>query len=170
MGEDVKTAEITAECQRIEEDAEYSAKSHFDAAARWRRVHLWVGLPAAILAAIAGVSAFRDYADAAGAISIIVAALASVSTFLNPGDKASTHHATGNSYLALRNQARVFRTIELVTIDSNERAVARLLDFTTRRDDLNANSPQPPRSAFERARKGIEEGEAKYKVDSREKT
>ena len=51
---------LSAEAHRIEEDTEHSAKGHFNAAERWGRFHLAIGLPAAVLAAIAGGSVFSD--------------------------------------------------------------------------------------------------------------
>ncbi len=59
----------TRESQRIEEDALYSAKGHFEAARTWSRIHLWIGLPTAILAAVSGVSAFKDETVIAGALA-----------------------------------------------------------------------------------------------------
>jgi len=46
-----------------------------------------------------------------------------------------------------------------------ENLTAELLALNERRNTLNSESPQIPRQAFERARKGIESGEASYAVD-----
>lgn len=156
---------LRQEALRIEEDALFSAKAHFASAPLWRWMHILLGLPAAIGAGIAGVSAFKDQTMIAGAISIGVAALTSISTFLNPGDRASAHTAAGNSYLSLRNQARIFRTIELLSTDSAESVKPRLLKISERRDDLNSSSPLIPNWAYRKAKKRIEAGEAEYAVD-----
>jgi len=51
---DVTTA-IVAEAKRLEEDTLYSAKGHFETAARWERFNLAVGLIATVAAALAAV-------------------------------------------------------------------------------------------------------------------
>ena len=38
------------EARRIEEDTEHSFKGHYNAASRWARYHLCIGLPSALLA------------------------------------------------------------------------------------------------------------------------
>lgn len=45
---------LRREAERIEEDATYSSKSHFNAAQVWERRHYWLGIPATAFAAIAG--------------------------------------------------------------------------------------------------------------------
>lgn len=76
-------------------------KGHFVTAEFWSGFHLWVGIPTAILAAVAATSAFASWEIAAGVVSIVIAALSAVSTFLNPNEKAAAHLNAGNSYDAL---------------------------------------------------------------------
>jgi hypothetical protein len=104
-------AEYQKEASRIEQDAIHSAKGYYNAAARWRQVHLWIGIPNAILAAFAGVSAFQEATVTAGCLAIVVAALAAVNTCLNPGDRSSTHQCCAGEYLCLRNRSRIFVSI-----------------------------------------------------------
>lgn len=158
---------LIKEAQRIEEDSLYSSKGHFCAAHFWTKFHLWLGVPTAVFAAIAGASALARF-DAsnivAGVLAILVAALAAVSTFLNPNEKANVHLNAGNDYNSLRNKARIFHEIEIET--SNLPALSKKLkELNNERDDLNRNSPQIPNRAFQKARKGIEEGEAHYAAD-----
>ncbi len=153
------------ECSRLEEDALYSARGHFEAARTWGRVHLSIGLPTALLAALAGVSAFNDLPLLAGGTAILVAALSSVSTFLNPSEKAQTHHLAGNKFNAVRSQARFLREVSLRTSASKDDVALTLQALVSTKDALNQDSPIIPRPAFERARKGIEAGEASYAVD-----
>ena len=85
---------VAAEAKRIEEDATYSSKSHFDAASAWSHAYYWIGIPIAILSAIAGASAlskFEYHSEIAGILSILIAILSSVNVFLNPQQKASAH-------------------------------------------------------------------------------
>jgi hypothetical protein len=160
--------EIIKEAQRIEESALYSAKGHFVAANFWTNFHLWIGIPMVLLAAIAGASALSQFNPkhiVAGTISIIVAALSGVMTFLNPNEKVSTHLNAGNNYDALQNKVRMFWSIECWKEDSEQVLTERLKYFSEQKDRLNQSSPQIPRWAYQRAKKGILEGEADYKVD-----
>ncbi len=158
---------ITNEAKRIEEDSLYSAKAHFCAGQCWVNVNLWLGGISAVLAVVAGASALSkfDYHNiVAGVLSIIVAGLTAVIAFINPNEKATTHQKAGNEYNALRNDARIFYDIEIVEID-DRKSIADLKELNERRNRLNNDSSQIPKWAFEKARKGIEEGEAKYKID-----
>lgn len=158
---------IINEARRIEEDSLYSAKGHFYAGQCWVNTNLWLGGIAAVLSAIAGASALSqfDYHNiAAGSISIIVAGLTAIIAFINPNERASVHQKVGNRYNALRNDTRIFYDIELNEID-DKKAVEDLKKLSERRNKLNLESHQIPKWAFEKARKGIEEGEADYKID-----
>jgi len=159
---------IINEAKRIEEDSLYSAKGHFYAGQCWVNTNLWLGGIAAVLSAIAGASAFSqfDYHNiVGGGLSIIVAGLTAIITFINPSERASVHQKAGNRYNALRNDTRIFYDIELNEID-DKKATEDLKKLNDRRNKLNLESHQIPKWAFEKARKGIEEGEAKYKVDN----
>lgn len=159
---------IIKEARRIEEDGLYSAKGHFVAADFWTNIHLWIGVPTAILAAIAGASAlsqFNNHNVIAGILAIVVAALTAVTTFLNPNEKANIHLSSGNSYNALKNKARIFCEIDSRSGDLYENIISQFRDLANQRDNLNKKSPQIPRWAFKLGRKGIEEGQADYRVD-----
>ncbi len=44
----------------------------------------------------------------------------------------------------------------------------KLKEFSEQRERMNRNCPQPPKWAYRKAKKGIEESEADYKVDQEE--
>lgn len=162
------TEKIINEAKRIEEDSLYSAKGHFCTGQRWNRLHLWLGTISVAFSAIAGASALSqfDYHNViAGVISIIVAGLTAVITFINPNDRASIHRRSGNMYSSLKNDARIFYDIEVNKLD-DKKAVEDLKILNNRRSKLNLESQIIPDWAFKKARKGIENGEAKYKIDS----
>jgi len=163
---------ILKEARRIEEDSLHSAKGQFVAANFWTNFHLWIGVPTAILAAITGASAlsqFENHNIIAGILAIIVTALTAVTTFLNPNEKANSHRNAGNKYNSLRNKARIFCEIDSCGEESNQEITKQLKELAKQRDELNQNSPQIPIWAYKKAKKGIEEGEAKYKVDVNDK-
>ncbi|MFH1769638.1 MAG: SLATT domain-containing protein [Parcubacteria group bacterium] len=158
---------IIREAKRIEEDSLYSSKGHFYAAQSWTNLHLWIGIPTSIMAAIAGASAlsqFDNHQIVAGILAILVAALSAVATFINPNEKSSNHHSAGNSYNSLKNRARIFREID-IDLKTSEDLLKKLKTLNAERDEMNDKSPQIPKWAFLKARKGIEDGEAQYRVD-----
>lgn len=158
---------IGAELERIEEDCSHSGKAHFNAGARWNRYHYWLGIPSVILSAVAGGAFMTEAPELGGAISSIVAVLTALMTFLKPAERATGHKQSGDQYLALRNDARVFRTIKLGFVCDEQAAIDGLDEFTKRRNELNQASPPFSRGDFEKARDGIEAGEAQHSVDQR---
>ena len=165
LNDEMRTA-LRTEAARIEEDSLFSAKRHFAASKRWNARHYWIGVPTTVLAALAGASAFKDKPLLAGVLSAVVAALSALSTFLNPSGTGNRHHAAGTKYQALRNQSRIFRELDLVDPSASYEFLAkRLKDLADQRDTLNESSPQTSQKMFERARRGIEAGEAAYAVD-----
>jgi hypothetical protein len=159
-------AAIRAELLRIEEDCVHSGKAHFNAGERWARYHYWLGVPSVVLSALAGAAFFKDYATVAGVMSAVVAILTSLMTFLKPSERASAHKGSGDQYLALRNDARVFREIRLAHASDPQAAIDGMDEFTKRRNELNQASAQCSRLDFEKARTGIDEGEATHRVDN----
>lgn len=158
---------IRAELQRIEEDCIHSGKAHFNAGNRWARYHYCLGVPSVVLSALAGAAFFKSYAEIAGIMSAIVAILTSLMTFLKPSERAAAHKASGDQYLTLRNDARVFREIRLAYACDEQAAIAGMDEFTKRRNELNQASAQFSRKDFEIARAGIDKGEAAHRVDQR---
>lgn len=153
------------EAKRIIEDTLFSAKRHFETARIWSLMHYWLGLPTAVLAAIAGASAFKDNTILAGSLAIIVTVLTALMTFLNPNKRANEHHIAGNKYNALRNQTRIFCEIDLATSDENIDISKMIKELAKERDALNQASPQTFKWAYKRAKTAIEAGEADYAVD-----
>ena len=162
---------IVKEAKRIEENCLHTSKSHFVAANFWNNFHLWIGIPTIILAAIAGTIAFADFSYhnlIAGIISIIVTILTAVTTFLNPKENSKTHHNAGSNYDSLLTRVRIFWTIDCRIEESIDVLTSKLKDFSEQRERLNHDCSQPPNWAYRLAKKGIEEGEADYKVDQKD--
>jgi hypothetical protein len=159
-------AAVRAELQRIEEDCIHSGKSHFNASDRWSAYHMWLGVPSVILSAAAGAAFFKDYPDVAGVMSSVVAILTALSTFLKPSERSSAHKSSGDQYLSLRNDSRVLRTIKLIAACDDAAAIANMDEITKRRNELNKASPQFRARDFIKAKKGIDAGEDKHRVDT----
>ena len=156
---------IRAELLRMEEDCTHSAKAHFNASDRWANGNYWFGIPSIILSVTAGAAFFKSHAEIAGAMSSIVSILTALMTFLKPSERATGHKNSGDQYLSLRNDARVFREIELEQLDDSTAAIAGMNALPKRRNELNQASPQFSNRDFRTAKKGIEAGEALHAVD-----
>lgn len=159
---------ILRECKRIEEDSIYSAKGHFEAANFWSRVQCRLGGASAALTAIAGGLAFNGMGVLAGSIAMFTAALTSLLTFLNPSERQRAHLMAGNDYKELQNQSRLFREVEINSETETTQSKNKIKRLADQRNRLNQRSPQIPRFAFEKARAGIEQGEADYAIDKDE--
>jgi hypothetical protein len=157
---------LQKEAKRIEEDCIYSAKSHFNAEAVWKKWHYIIGIPAILTAVIISSMFLKTYLSERIIIiiGIIGAILTSLLTFLKPYEKANEHHNAGAEYLHLRTSVRQFRELEIINIDYNK-AVVKLKEFADKQRELNRLSMGIPLHAFKKAKKGIENGEADYKID-----
>lgn len=158
-------SKLAAEAQRIEEDTEHSFKGHYNAAARWARYHLWIGLPSALLAGVAGAAAFKHQPELAGALALVSTAMTTILTFLKPSERSEMHKAVAGQYQVLRNQARIFREIGLTDGITLSEAKTRLIELAKTRDELNQGSPAIARCDYELAKKDIDTGRARYRVD-----
>lgn len=163
--------EIIKECKRIEESCLFSSKGHFQAAEKLTNLHLWLGLPIAILSAVASVLAFSQQYLIAGFISLLIAILSAILTFINPNEKATIHQNAGNNYDALLNKARIFRTIECWAENLSDQVLSeRVKEISDEKNRLNRSSPHIPNSAYKAAKKAIEEGQGNYAVDKNKKS
>ena len=160
-----KISALRREAERLEEDATYSSKGHFNAEDTWVRRNYWLGVPATLLGAVAGATLIKSQPEWATAFTLLASLLTGLMTFLKPNERAAMHRAAAGQFLALRNDARFFREIELLQSDRLDELLERLKTLSAMRNELNLKSPSIPRRAFVAARKGIEEGEASHKVD-----
>lgn len=158
-------AAMRREAERVEEDATYSSKSHFNAEATWIHRHYWLGIPSTILAAVAGATLIKSQPELASIFALAASLLTGLMTFLKPNERAAMHRDAAGKFHALRNDARFFREVELLHLEKMSELPERLKALSAARNELNQKSPSIPRGAFIAARKGIEEGEATHKVD-----
>lgn len=158
---------ISIECERIEEDTEQSAKRHFNAADRWASYNNCLGVPSVIVAAIASAVSFGSLPALGGILAAATGALTAVLTFLKPSERSTAHTTSGNQYLRLRNETRIFREIELQqTVDESE-LTDKFKQLSQRRDDLNDGAPITSDGDYSKAKAGIEDGQTEYKAEKK---
>lgn len=165
----VKMSElITAlknEADRIQEDAETSAKGHYNASEKWRMRNLQMGIPAAILTVIVSIVSYTDFPFIAGMLAMLSTTLIAVMTFLNSSEIAQKHKASAGYYHALRNRARIFKEIELINNTDETQLRKKLLELAAERDHLNHLSLIIPRKEYEKAQKDVNESRTIYRID-----
>lgn len=88
-----KISALRREAERIEEDATYSSKGHFNAEDTWVRRNYWLGAPATVLGAIAGATLIKSQPEWASAFTLLAALLTGLMTFLKPNDFNATLEA-----------------------------------------------------------------------------
>ena len=166
---------VIEETRRIEEDSLHSMKGHLNAGSLWSWVHLFLGLPSAVLATFAGITALSGEPKITAILALLAAVLTSVMTFLKPQQVANNHNNAGREYNILKNRVRRFREIELLQLDweirvhrvDNSAIIRKINELAEKRDELNSMSPDIPRWAYKKAKKDIDAGMAEYQVDAK---
>jgi hypothetical protein len=161
-----ETDPIRKELCRIEESAMLSAQAQFEQAKFWRAVNLALGVPAAVLAAVAGATALASTTGrvAAGIIALTAAGLSAITTTLNSAQRTEQAQAAGNLYLALQSDARIARETDLPRWSFDD-ARGALGDLRVRQDEINQSSALPARYAYWRAKKNVAGGGQQYEID-----
>ena len=86
-----RIAALRREAERLEEDATYSSKGHFNAEDTWVRRNYWLRIPATALAAIAGATLIKSQSELASAFALLASLLTGLMTFLKPNERAAMH-------------------------------------------------------------------------------
>jgi hypothetical protein len=158
--------QIHLELQRLEENSMYSAQTQFEHAKQWRAVNLILGLPASVLAALAGATALASTAGriVAGVLALAAAGFGAILTTINASHRTNQASAAANAYLEIQGAARQARTVDL-PYETVEEARAALAELTARRDEQNRTAEVPSRRAYKKAKRNIESGSQSYSVD-----
>ncbi|MEG3135652.1 SLATT domain-containing protein [Rouxiella sp. T17] len=157
---------IVDECHRIEEDALYSSKSHYNVSSRWEKFNLILGVPLSVLAAVTGIAALKNLPNATIIISFILTILTALNTALNPSKKGSLHKSAAGDYNILKNEVRVFREIDLHdTVLTEKDLRSKLKVYSDRRNQLNHSSPNIPQWAYKKTQQDIKNNFAIYQID-----
>lgn len=100
--------EIIAGSERV-------ADWHSRRGAWYGRIYIALGLPAAILAALAGATALASTAGRvpAGIIALISAAIGAAGTFLNSGDQRRYHQQMASQWYMIAGEAKLHKIVDL---------------------------------------------------------
>jgi hypothetical protein len=162
---------IAAEADRLHESVLWSAQIQFEQMKLWRSLNLILGVPAAVLAAVAGGTGLAaDTVTSSPAILALVSAgFGAALTTLNPSRRMSQAQAAASAYLEMQTSARQFLSIRLPQ-GTREEALEELANLTARRDEVNRTADAPGRYAYRRAKKNIGAGSQTYQADASRET
>lgn len=156
---------LIEEARKLAVDTLYSEKGHFAAAQRWRTAHLWLGIPASLLAAAAGAAFFEGTLGQwfPGLLAFGASALSAISTFLNCSSRATQHQLAGVQYGKLRRRIRQFVQVQAKLADADEVILAKsLTELTEEVGKTQSESPPIPPHAAKTAIAEIARGSANY--------
>jgi hypothetical protein len=159
---------IADEAQRLEESATQSAQNQFEQAKMWRGINIALGVPASVLAAIAGGTALANVTGRvpAGVMALVAAGFSGALTTLNAGRRVTQAHSAANAYLILQTDLRQFRTLDLPDLDYTE-SRSKLEELTGRMREINTGADIPSRLAYALARRNVNKGRQTYEVDAK---
>ncbi len=161
-------SELSKEADRIEEDALFSSKGHYNAVPAWQWIHRGLGIVAAVGSALAAISVLENWSRALAVGSAAFSTIVSVVlTTLKPNEVSERHQRAGDRYLAIKNRARIFRNIDLLNPDaSSNDAADEIKSISHELAVVASGAPVIPRWAHNKAKKDIEiEKSAVYKAD-----
>lgn len=171
MTDDEQRKEIVEELQRQEEDATYASQSQFEMSKFWRWWHWLLGIPAAVLAAIAGFTGLASVAGRvpAAILALIAAVLGGILTTVEPNKKVRQGQSAGAAYNEVRVAARQARLVDLPSL-SLEDARSHLHELTEQKLQVDRVAEPPNKYAFWKARRNVEGGRLAHAVDTPTKT
>lgn len=123
-----------------------SSFSHYAAEERYSKLHYYLGVPAALFAAIVGTSVFTSLDSDVevrikiliGFISVATAVLASLQTFMRFSERAELHRKTAIGYASIR------RAIEQELVFPNGIDATKVEIIRKRIDEIGDNAPNIP--------------------------
>lgn len=164
--------EIRKEANRVLIDAEYTGRQHMLYANRLRCLNMWLGIPGPLIgAAASGGAALSVLLGWAGVwtatLAFLGAITAAIYSFFRPDEQAIRHSAKGAACIAIRNEARRFMNIDLLTGVSIEILTDRVRDLGSRYDALRGQEPTGlPGWTYPRIREQIAAGNYNYEDDA----
>lgn len=158
---------IAKELDRIHESALWSAQGQFEQMKLWRTMNMVLGVPAAVLAAIAGGTglAAHEHTAVPGIIALFSAGFGAALTALNPSRRVSSAQSAANAFLGIQTDARQLLTINLAHLTRDE-ALEALETLTARRDEVTGTADPPSTYAYWRSKRNITKtGGQTYEAD-----
>ncbi len=146
---------------KISVDCLYSTKGHYAAAERWRNYYWVLSGITIILSAITTAATTYDWKTTGMIAGTLTFLVSGINTMLKPGQKQQQHFYAAGQYNQLKDEISAYRLSKLIfqSVDDFSNDYEK---FIERKSALNQESPQIPTFAYQKAKKGMAAGEAKY--------
>lgn len=157
---------VAAELSRLEENARYSQQSQFEQSKIWRNTNLRLGIPAAVLAGVAGTTMLvsDEWRVFAAIVSLLSAALATTTTTLSAERRSDRAATAANAYRDIQTEARQLLLIDLGRLEYDD-ARDRLRNLTDRYAEISRGAEPVLRRAYVRAQKNLAAGGQSHAID-----
>jgi hypothetical protein len=133
-----------AELERFYNRCAHDAERMERVARFWGGLHVSLGLPAAVLAAVAGVAALADFSPtASGIVALAAAALSAMTTFLGGSERQRQAKAMADGLRALATEAENFVRVDSISPHGKLDAPYLFKDFNERMGAVRAGQPLP---------------------------
>lgn len=163
--------QLSDEAQRIAIDAEYTGRQHQMVGQEWRAKAKFLGLPVTLLAAITGTGAglsalLGGEAGLTAVLAFTGVVLGAIQGYFKPEDQAAKHSVKGAKCIAIRNDARRFRNLDLNSDKSLDALSERIQTLGRQYDDLRVAEPREiPKGVYEKVKSQIAAGNYTYEND-----
>ncbi|MDC8829388.1 SLATT domain-containing protein [Alteromonas gilva] len=132
-------AEIVDVLKRLQNNSQLTAYAHFGASERMSRLHLWLGIPIALISVGLGSVFVADLQNVvpnfvkwlSGFLSFVAAMLAALQTLFNPKEAKSKHRELANDYLSVSRKSELI----LANFNSDVLDIERLSESTKSLND-----------------------------------
>lgn len=161
-----------ANLKKIKIDALYGKKKHFNAADRKQNLHYWIGIPLVCLNVITGSVLFYVLTDGITSglkyvpivLAFAAAVLSAFQTYFNFDKKAEGNKRIGNRYLAIMKRCDRAAAYQADQFMSKTEFVTMIEEIAEEmaRIDQDAEAYPTKSCDYEKAKKGIENGEETY--------
>lgn len=156
---------IRHELEQMEDDLQYTERTHFEMSATYRKRHLILGLGAAISSATAGAAVVTELAaPIAGCAALAATLLSAVLTFMKPERSAEQHLSAGRQLADVRTRLRHVLSVDL-PLSTFEPMRERLEELRVQKNSIDQTAPGTDDKHFDRARAKIKKG--LYEADVR---
>ncbi|MFF5297240.1 hypothetical protein [Paractinoplanes globisporus] len=145
---------LRAEIKELAETANLVASAELKSARRWGRIHLILGLPTAVVAAVSGATALASTAGRvpAGVLALCAAAMSAASGFLGSEAKGTAAEQRAAALSTLATDARILSAFDLEG-EPSPGLRRSLVDLADRLEAIRANDLEAAKVLKARARK-----------------
>ncbi|EJS63087.1 hypothetical protein ICU_04693 [Bacillus cereus BAG2X1-1] len=148
---------LVYECKKIEEDALYSAETHFQIAGYFKKFGFWAKFIPALVTAISGTLVIMGYPKWVAWFSIL-GALATTLGNIHGVDRSFTDHtSTAKEFKTLQHAARYLYKTKQFEI-TREEFFKEVNQLRVQMNELIKKAPQTNEKYFYKARKKIKQG------------